>query len=299
MKIIHINNLHPHALDKHTTLCVGNFDGIHKGHQELIKAAKRIGENVAVMTFYPHPEVLIKGISDIKLLTPLDEKISVFESMGVSELLIVNFNGAFMKASKGEFIDMLKRLKFDHLVCGFDFRFGYMAMGSKDDLKEHFDTVVVSKESVRGEKVSSSKIREALSRGDIEYATEALGREYHIYGNVVHGSEMGRKIGFRTANIDYKDFYLPNMGVYLVKVIYDNRLLYGMANIGHNPTMNLQDKLRLEVNIFEFDEEIYDKRLDIYFLERVRPEKKFLSVSDLILELERNKAYGMHKLLNK
>lgn len=297
MKVLYIDKIKPVKLPSNTALCLGNFDGIHLGHQELIKSAKRVSKNVAVMTFEPHPISVIKGLSGVKLLTPIDEKINVFENLGVDILIVVKFDINLMKMSKDEFIKFLSQFKFNKIVCGYDYKFAYMGSGDKDDLLNAFDTLVISKYVIDGIRVSSSKIRELLSLGFVEDANKLLGREYHIFGNVVHGNEMGRKIGFRTANVDYKDFYLPQTGVYLCKLLLDGNEYYGMANIGHNPTINLQHEIRLEVNIFEFDKDIYGQRLDVYFLERVRPEKKFNTVDDLIMELKRNHDYGVKKLL--
>lgn len=295
MQIVYIDNVKPKALPENTALCVGNFDGVHKGHQELIKAAKRVCKYTAVMTFNPHPETVIKNLENTKLLTPLAEKIEVFEEYGVDFVLVVKFTPQFMNMHKDEFINLLKKLKFKKLICGYDFRFGYMGLGTKDDLAKAFDTDVIDKYELRGVRASSSKIRELLSEGDIVFANGMLGREYHIYGKVIHGNEMGRKIGFPTANIAYDDFYLPQTGVYLCRVVLDKEELYGMANIGHNPTINLQNEIRLEVNIFKFDRDIYGKRLDLYLIERVRPEKKFINVMELQKELERNREYGIRK----
>lgn len=297
MKVLYIDKNKPAKLPSDTALCLGNFDGIHLGHQELIKSARRVSKNIAVMTFDPHPVSVIKGLTGVKLLTPLDEKINVFEKLGVDILIVVKFDINMMKMSKDEFIKFLSHFKFKKIICGYDYKFAYMGSGDKDDLLNAFDTLVISKYVIDGIRVSSSKIRELLSNGKINDAEKLLGRKYHIFGEVVHGNEMGRKLGFRTANINYGDFYLPETGVYLCEVVLDNKKLYGMVNIGHNPTVNLQNEIRVEVNIFEFDADIYGKRLDIYFLERVRPEKKFSSVDDLISELKRNQEYGIKKLL--
>ncbi len=301
MKTIIIDKVNHHikSLPDDTALCIGNFDGVHLGHQELFKCARLLCKNVAVMTFEPHPEVLIKKIDDIKLLTPLEEKKEVLNNLNIDYLIIVKFDSDLMKMEKNDFISFLSKFKFKEIICGYDFRFGYMGLGNADDLKNSFLAHVVAKYEIRSKRVSSSYIRELLTIGDVEGAKEMLGREYHIRGEVVHGNKMGSKIGFPTANVDYKDYYLPQTGVYIAKIIHNNNEYYGMVNIGHNPTFNPQENIRLEANIFEFDKEIYGDIIDIYFLERVRPEKQFISVSELVDELTRNQAYGIKKYLKK
>ena len=297
MKVIYLNVNKPTKLPADTALCIGEFDGVHIGHQELIKAAGRLCKNIAIMTFEPHPEAIIKGINNIKLLTPISERLKVFEAYGVNIALVVNFDINVQKMDKNEFLKFLEKLSFKTIVCGHDFRFGYLGIGNKDDLMNAFDTYVVSKYEHFGKRVSSSRIRQLLSVGAIDDANELLGRKYHLSGLVIHGNQKGREIGFPTANIKYDDYYLPQTGVYIGEVFVKSKKYYGMINIGHNPTMNFQDELRVEVNIFEFDDDIYDEIIDIYFIERVRPEKKFISTDELIVELKRNKEYGIRKYL--
>ena len=297
MKVINININKPIKLPLDTALCIGEFDGVHLGHQELFKTASRICKNIAVMTFEPHPEAVIKGIKNIKLLTPIEERLKIFERFNVNIALVVRFDEELKKLDKNDFIVFLKKLNFKSIVCGHDFRFGYLGIGTKDDLINSFDTHIVSKFELLGSRISSSRIRQLLSSGSIEDANTLLGRKYHIYGEVIHGTHKGRTIGFPTANIKYDDFYLPQTGVYICEVFLGLEKYYGMINIGHNPTMNFQDELRVEVNIFNFDLDIYGKKIDIYFLERVRPEKKFYTTDELIKELKKNREYGIRKYL--
>ncbi len=275
------------------TLCIGNFDGVHLGHKRLIEYAKSFGDKVCAMTFDPHPMTFINDVKNPKYITPYNTKARLLENIGCNAICKVIFSKDFMKMSKDDFIVMLKKINPKRIICGYDFSFGYMGSGNPDDLKKAFETHVMDKFMLDDIRVSSTIIRDYLLNGDINSANRMLNRLYMISGIVVHGNALGRTIGFRTANIKYDDFILPGNGVYLCKIKYNNEILYGMANIGHNPTFNKQDDIRLEVNIFNFDEDIYDKYLEVFFVTRVRPEKKFNSKDELIEELKRNKEYGL------
>lgn len=275
------------------TLCIGNFDGVHLGHKRLIEYASSFGDMVCAMTFEPHPMTFIKDIKNPKYITPYDAKCKALANIGCDAICKVIFNKDFMRMPKEDFLDFLKRLNPKRVVCGYDFSFGYKGMGSPEDLKTWFETHVMDKFMLDGIRVSSTAIRDYLLNGDIENANRMLNRPYMISGVVVHGNALGRTIGFRTANIKYNDFILPANGVYLCKIKHNNEILYGMANIGHNPTFNMQDDIRLEINIFNFDKDIYDEYLEVFFITRVRPEKRFSSVDELIEELKSNKKYGM------
>ncbi len=293
MKEYVIKNLEAVKLNIKYSMIIGNFDGLHLGHQKLISEAKKENGLVAAMTFEPHPMTFLNKDLNNYLLTPYEIKKELFSKMGVDIIFKVEFNPFIMHKDKDEFIKFLSSFDFYSIVCGYDFTFGYMGLGNKNDLENNFRTIVVDKMDVNGLKISSSNIRKYLGDGNIEYANLMLGREYMIKGAVCHGNMLGRTIGFRTANVFYAEFLLPKNGVYYTRLILEGKTYYGMANIGYNPTFNNQEERRLEIHIFNFNEDIYDKVLEVYFVSHVRDEHKFNSKEELIEELKKNKSDGL------
>ena len=290
MKSIFIKDKNFISLPEPVCAAIGNFDGVHLGHQKLIDECKRHGYKSAVLTFYPHPSVFLKKIPNYSLITPLEKKTDVISKMGVDYLIVVEFNEQVAQMSKQEFIDALHKMNIKSCVCGYDFTFASKAEGTIRDLEKEFEFYEVKKFLMGDIRVSSTYVRELLSSGDVKEAGRMLGRQYSIRGNVVYGSQNGRLLGFPTANVDYKNFFLPKTGVYFVNVIVDGIPYLGMANIGHNPTVEFVDKPRLEVNIFGFDEDIYLSNIEVYFIDRIRDEKKFSSLDDLIKQMKIDKA---------
>ncbi|RIA75955.1 riboflavin kinase/FMN adenylyltransferase [Anaeroplasma bactoclasticum] len=289
MEIIYVKNNDIKPIKDPLCCAVGNFDGVHLGHQMLINEAKNHSLKSAVLTFYPHPSVFLKKIKNYPLLTPMNIKQDIIESLGVDYLIIFEFNDEIAKYSKDEFIDIMKRLNIKSVVCGYDFTFGYKALGNVSDLKNNFMVYVIPKYVLDDVRVSSSYIRELLSYGNIYDAKRFLGRDYTIRGRVIYGSMQGRLIGFPTANVFHDGYFLPRNGVYFVSVLYKNKKYYGMCNIGHNPTFNFQTELRVEVHIFDMDLDIYDEVIDVSFLKEIRDEKKFQSIDELKCQLLKDK----------
>lgn len=289
MEIIYVKSNEIKPLPYKVCAAIGNFDGVHLGHQKLIHEAKLHGEKSAVLTFLPHPSVFLKKIKDYPLLTPMNIKKDIIESLGVDYLIILEFNDLVAKYTKEEFMCILKRLNIDSIVCGYDFTFGYKALGNISDLKKEFHVYEISKYLLDDIRVSSRYIRELLSSGNIFDANRMLGRNYTIRGRVIYGSQKGRLIGFPTANVLHEGYYLPKNGVYFVSIIYKNKKYFGMCNIGHNPTFNFQSELRVEVHIFDMNLNIYDETIDVNFLDNIRDEKRFMSVEELKEQLESDK----------
>ena len=267
-----------------TAVALGNFDGIHKGHQVLIKKAVKTAEEKgiksAVFTFSNHPRNVIAGNSVVRNIIYEDEKIEILEEMGVDYLFSISFE-EIMKLSPQDFVDkvLIERFRIDTAVCGFNFTYGYKAAGTADMLRGmaagRFDVAVVDPVKVNGQVVSSTLIREKIMSGDVEAVPELLGRNFTIRGTVIHGNEIGRTIGFPTCNIviDESMAALPN-GVYMTYCYVEGVKYCSITNVGNKPTIGEYGK-NIETNIFNFNENIYDKKITVEFLKKIRDEQKF------------------------
>ena len=280
---------------------IGSFDGIHIGHkkilQTLTKIAKKNNGKSILITFWPHPRYVLKKNNDFKLLTSLDEKIKLFEKNKIDILYIVDFSLKFSKVSANKFIEniLLEKLKINCLLIGYNNNFGRNREGNiryLEENKKKFDIDIISipKQSVDKISISSTKIREYLNNGKINSANRLLGRKYSINGKIVKGNGIGRKINFPTANIEIDEpkKLLPKSGVYAVKIILNRKIYLGMLNIGYNPTIK-NEKKSIEVNIFEFSEDIYNNKISINFIRRIRNEKKFKNLNELKKQLIKDK----------
>ena len=280
---------------------IGSFDGIHIGHkkilQTLTKIAKKNNGKSILITFWPHPRYVLKKNNDFKLLTSLDEKIKLFEKNKIDILYIVDFSLKFSKFSANKFIEniLLEKLKINCLLIGYNNNFGRNREGNiryLEENKKKFDIDIISipKQSVDKISISSTKIREYLNNGKISSANRLLGRKYSINGKIVKGNGIGRKINFPTANIEIDEpkKLLPKSGVYAVEVILNKKIYLGMLNIGYNPTIK-NEKKSIEVNIFEFSEDIYNNKISINFIRRIRNEKKFKNLNELKKQLIKDK----------
>ena len=280
----------------------GTFDGVHLGHQKILSrlnqvAASTNGQSVAI-TFYPHPRSVISPDNHIvKLLSTLDEKIELLENSGVDHLLIIPFTREFSELSSEEFIQkiLIEAIGTKTLVIGYDHRFGKNREGGFDFLKVNkekygFDIEEISRQDIENVGVSSSKIRKALQEGDVPTADHFLGRNYSLSGLIVKGKQLGRTIGFPTANIQVREIakLIPLDGVYAVKVYYKNDVFGGMLNIGNRPTVDGTYQT-VEVNIFDFDQEIYGENLKVEFLQKIRNEKKFDGLEELKAQIAKDK----------
>lgn len=285
MKVFYINNFDDFPKLDINSCTIGAFDGIHLGHVSLVNQIKQLGLKTLVITF----DNLRK--TNYQLLTP-KQKISIFEELKIDYLVIINFE-FIQKVLFTDFIEMLKNLNVKNIICGDNFRFGYNREGDISKLKEHFKVTVTDYTICDSTQISTTIIKQLIYNGDIENANKLLGREYKIIGEVIHGSKLGRKLGFATANINYSNYLLPKRGVYVGKIKYNDNYYIGMINIGHNPTLNHQKELRLEVHILNFNEEIYGKELEVAFLNFIREEQKFNSSKELIEKL--NEDYNICK----
>jgi riboflavin kinase / FMN adenylyltransferase len=286
-------------------LTTGTFDGVHLGHRKIITRLKEIarlaeGETV-IFTFYPHPRmVLFPDDTNLKLLNTQQEKISLLEKAGIDHLILYPFSKEFSRLTAIEYVRdiLVNQLHIHRLVIGYDHHFGRNREGSIENLRElaplyDFGVEEIPAEEVDDVKVSSTKIRTALSHGDVASASGFLGYRYELNGKVVAGKQIGRSIGFPTANIQVTDTLklIPADGVYAVKVNLKSGLYNGMLNIGKKPTVNphsVADK-SIEVHIFDFNGELYNEPIGVEFAARIRGEEKFADLSFLKIQLEQDK----------
>ena len=270
------------------TLTIGNFDGLHRGHQALIEKTAFPDTKRAVLTFYPHPMKVLRSMKDHVTLMSNEKKIELIENLGVDILLIATFNQDMAQTTKEAFIDKLKQLNVKRLVLGADFRFASHASGNINDLKSHFEVVVVDDIMHHDTRISSTYIKDLLYSGELSRAALLIGRPYSIEGVVIHGDKVGRTLGMPTANLELESYVLPPNGVYYVDVKYDNHIYPGALNIGYNPTINYSVKKRVEVYILNFNKMIYGEKLEIFFKQYLRSEKQFKSKEELIAQLQKD-----------
>ncbi|MBL6685895.1 MAG: bifunctional riboflavin kinase/FAD synthetase [Methylophilaceae bacterium] len=269
-------------------MTVGNYDGIHLGHQALINHvityAKKERYHSAVMTFEPHPREFFDSISAPSRIISLREKLEFFDGLGINRVHVIRFDADFAKISAVEFTNILKNnLNVKRLVLGKDFRFGQNREGGVEMLKNAGIEIIVADEfMINQERVSSSLVRESLSHGDFKKVNLLLGRPYAISGKVIHGDKRGREIGFPTANIHMFHERPPLRGVFAVKL--DDS--FGVANLGVRPTVSGLSQLNLEVHVFDFSADLYGKHVHVTFLKKLRDEKKFKNVNELKLQIE-------------
>ncbi|WP_183352818.1 bifunctional riboflavin kinase/FAD synthetase [Geomonas silvestris] len=276
---------------RHPVATIGNFDGVHLGHREIFKRvrelAKKAGGVSVVVTFAPHPLQVLAPERGVKLITSPREKAALIEASGIDYLLEIPFDAAFAALSAGEFVErvLVGTLGIEHLVIGYDYAFGKGREGDVTLLRElggRFGyTVELLPAVANGDTVySSTKVRELVTRGDVKGVVEVLGRHYFISGTVVHGQHRGRGLGFPTANLETDDDLLPEVGVYAVKVRIGTELYDGACNIGSNPTFQ-NERVTLEVFLFNFDGDLYGKEVSVFFLDRLRGERRFPSLDEL------------------
>lgn len=277
---------------------LGFFDGVHIGHMALVNKviyeAENRGYKKALMTFNHHPLFVLGLIQEEHYLTTMNDRILILENMGIDYLFVIEFTKEVAALEPMSFIQKyLISQNVKHVVCGFDFKFGDHNSGNALTLKNchEFETSVIDEVMFNGEKISSSRIRRILKDGRIHEMNDLLGRKYCVSGKVIKGRQIGKTIGFPTANIEYNDYFLPCGGVYVTKVYLDDEEFMGMCNIGYNPTFVALDKPSLEVYILDFDRDIYGCCLKIEFYDLIRKEETFNSKDQLIKQLYKDKEY--------
>lgn len=273
------------------------------GHMTIINRLKEVAEKqkgeTVLLTFFPHPRMVLQEDNDLKLINTLDEKINLLEKAGIDHLIIHPFTKEFSRLTSLEFVRdlMVNKIGTKRLVIGYDHHFGRNREGSFEHLMEFgplygFDVEEIPAQDIDNVNVSSTKIRKALLEGDLKTANEYLTHPFSISGKVVSGAQNGRKLGFPTANIEVLERYklIPAHGIYAVKVQIDYQIFKGMLNIGVRPTIADADgKPTIEVNIFDFDEDIYGKQISVQLIDRIRAEEKFPSLDDLVKQMHLDK----------
>ena len=293
-----------------TIITIGTFDGVHLGHKSILDKMKNASLDnqyeSLVLTFFPHPRMVLQQDSSIKLLNTIDEKAALLEKFGIDNLIIHPFDEAFSNLSAEEFVKeiLVNKLNIHKIIIGHDHRFGKNRTADINDLilfgkKYGFDVEQIGAKEIDEIAISSTKIRKALLEGKIKLANEYLGYSYFISGKVIEGKKIGRTIGFPTANIKINENYklLPKNGVYIVSSEIDNVLHYGMMNIGKNPTIG-ENEQSIEVHFFNLDKDIYNKNLKVSILEHIREEQKFNSLTELQTQLEKDKLFSLNYIQN-
>lgn len=291
------------TFDPKSAITVGTFDGVHLGHRQIIKELNKTKEEKGlrsvVVTFDPHPQIVLRNkAKDIKLLNTTEEKLDHFRELDIDLVYIINFTKEFSQTHAVDFYKdyLINGIGLSDLVLGYDHMFGKDREGNFETLKglsNEFEFTVhkIGEYAPGGEHVSSTEIRNALFDGDIPKANRLLGEKYSISGTVIHGNKKGRELGYPTANIEIDAHFklIPRTGIYAVEVEVDGKRYFGMMSIGYNPTVTDEKQLRIEVNILDFDENIYGKKIKVYFLEYIREEKKFDSLEELITAMNSDK----------
>lgn len=292
--------------NKKSVVTIGTFDGVHIGHKKILERiifnAKELNCESVVLTFFPHPRMVLQDNSVVQLLNTLDEKKILLEKTGIDNLIIHPFNQEFSRLTAEEFVKeiLVNQLNIRKIIIGYDHRFGRNRTANINDLivfgKEYgFEVEQISVQEINDNAVSSTKIRNAILERNITLANNYLGYNYFFSGIVVKGKQLGRTIGFPTANIKIKEDYklIPKNGVYIVKSLYNKKTIFGLMNIGTRPTVEGTNQT-IEVFFIDFDKTIYDETLTIEFIEFIRDEQKFDSLDSLKYQINKDKIFALN-----
>lgn len=295
-------------IEKGIVLALGYFDGLHIAHQYLInktiELAKELNCLSGLLTFQPNPKLVLGKQKNEGLLTPHHLKINLLNNMGIDYLFVIRFNHDLAKMSHKDFVrKFINSLNTKHVLSGFDFKYGYKGKGNINTLfndgNKTFGVSIIEEQKIDNEKISSSKIRELIINGEVHQVKKYLGRYYATDGIVIHGFKKGREMGFPTANISMIDNYvIPQNGVYIVFVEVFKRVYRGIANIGYNPTFSENNHKSIEVHILDFNQFIYHEKISISWIKRIRDEKKFSSVDELVKQLSLDKEKALNFAIN-
>ncbi len=300
MKVYHdLNEFKPVS---NAVVTIGTFDGVHVGHQHILsklrEIAAEIGGETVILTFFPHPRMILHPEDqNLKLISTMEEKAELLEKAGIDHLIITPFTRDFSNLTAEEYIQkvLIDKIGTKRIVVGYDHRFGKDRQGGLAELiakgpVHGFEVLEIPEQDIHAIAVSSTQVRKAILAGEVTLAHEFLGYPFMITGKVVRGDQIGRSLGYPTANLFVEEAYklIPADGIYAARVTVGNRKFSGMAYIGHRPTINGMYR-NIEVNIFDFDEDIYDQTIRIHFLHFLRGDEKFTSLEDLKVQLGKDK----------
>ena len=290
-------------------LTIGTFDGVHIGHQKIIERLNQIKdknfERSMILTFYPHPRMVLDQSNDIKMLTTMEEKIYLLEKFGLDDLIIEPFTKEFSRLSALDFVRniLVNQLHIKKLVIGYDHHFGKNREGNFEQLSEYgelydFKVEEISAQEIESVSVSSTKIRKAIEVGDMEKANKYLGYNYLLTGEIVTGQGIGRKINFPTVNLHIKEDYklIPNKGVYIVRANFNDESVFGIMNIGFRPTVGGKGQT-IEIHLLDFNKDLYGSNMQIEVLMRLRDEKKFESIEELSAQIRQDEKSARNWLM--
>ena len=299
--MITVRNISKYKEEYPTVITIGTFDGVHIGHlkilNKIINHAKSTALKSSVLTFFPHPRMVLQKDTNIKLLNTIDEKITILEKLGLDVLIIHPFTREFSRLTATEFVRdiLVNTLNIKKVIIGYDHRFGRNRTANISDLitfgsTYNFTVDEIPAQEIDDVSVSSTKIRKALEDGDIETANSYLGYEYMLTGTIIKGKGIGKQLGYPTANLYIAENYklIPKNGAYVVNSSIADKTIYGMMNIGYNPTVNGTEK-SIEINFFDFDADLYHQKIQINILVRLRDEHKFESIEALKAQLAKDK----------
>ncbi|MCD8402201.1 bifunctional riboflavin kinase/FAD synthetase [Tenacibaculum finnmarkense] len=308
MKIIH--SIFDFKSTQKTIVTIGTFDGVHIGHQkiirELVAEAKTSGKKSVLLTFFPHPRMVLQKDVTIKLINTIDERAAYLEKLGLDYLIIHPFSKEFSRLTALDFVRtiLVNQFNTSKLIIGYDHHFGKNREGNIAQLTEYshlynFTVEEIPAQDIDQVSVSSTKIRKNLADGHLKTANNYLGTPFSLSGKVVKGKQLGRKIGFPTANIEIPESYklIPKTGVYIVKSTIENKSIFGMMNIGNRPTVNGKNQ-SIEVHFFDFKADLYHQNITVELLYFLRNEQKFDSLNDLVIQLEKDKDISLEYLKN-
>ena len=295
------NNINEFNCKKSTIITIGTFDGVHLGHQKILKKLNVEAENnrleSSVLTFFPHPRTILNPDSSLKLINTIEERISLFKKSKIDNLIVHPFTKEFSEFDSEDYVKniLVDQLKAKIVLIGYDHKFGKNRTADINNLKEYgkkynFEVIEIKAEEINDIAISSTKIRNSIKEGDIQLTNSYLGYEFSFFGKVVRGNSIGKTLWFPTANIKIESDLklIPKNGVYLISTIINKKIIFGMMNIGIKPTTNENTK-SIEVNLFDFNQDLYDTNITIYIKQFLREEIKFNSLNELKLQIEKDK----------